>query len=319
MRFPFLIKTLIALMPLVTALLIIFYFILKDVKGEVLLRKVIKNTSKTMIDVKVQGNEKNNEEKKGIITSYIEKQNSKLNIVGISYKFETVLAAACCVFIVSAVASKILFKAGPLLMAYLGLVFAGILILTVNRKADEKKEELTVEFLEKINEISSQLSVGKNIQNAIDEIIKDGQCSKIMQNELIDVRQSLNIGLGLSETFMKMFDNLQIEEIKTFATTLQVYENTGGNLIEILKANDNFFQSKLKIKNAQKVFISSMKTSQKFTIAIPVAFIIIMVLVNPSFFGTYYSEGIGEIVGILAISVLLLGVYLSNRIAQIKK
>ena len=62
-----------------------------------------------------------------------------------------------------------------------------------------------------------------------------------------------------------------------------------------------------------------MKTSQKLTIAIPVAFIIIMVLVNPSFFGDYYSNGIGEIVGILAISTLLLGVYLSNRIAQIKK
>lgn len=319
MRFPFLFKILIALLPLITALLIILYYVLKDVKGEVLLRKVIKNTSKTMIDVKVQGDAVEDEEKKGIISSYIKKQNAKLNVVGITYKFETVLAIASCIFIVSAIASKVLFKAGPLLMGYLGLIFAGMVILSANKKANEKKEELTIEFLEKINEISSQLSVGKNIQNAIDEIINDGQCSKVLQNEFIDARQNLNIGLSLSETFMKMYENLQIDEIKTFATTLQVYENTGGNLIEILAANDNFFQSKLKLKNAQRVFITSMKTSQKLTIAIPVAFIIIMVLVNPSFFGDYYSNGIGEIVGILAISTLLLGVYLSNRIAQIKK
>lgn len=64
MRFPFLFKILIALLPLITALLIILYYVLKDVKGEVLLRKVIKNTSKTMIDVKVQGDAVEDEEKK---------------------------------------------------------------------------------------------------------------------------------------------------------------------------------------------------------------------------------------------------------------
>ena len=111
MRFPFLFKILIALLPLITALLIILYYVLKDVKGEVLLRKVIKNTSKTMIDVKVQGDAVEDEEKKGIISSYIKKQNAKLNVVGITYKFETVLAIASCIFIVSAIASKVLFKA----------------------------------------------------------------------------------------------------------------------------------------------------------------------------------------------------------------
>lgn len=319
MKFPFTIKALVALLPLVTALFIVLYFILKDVKGEVLLKKVIKNTSKTMIDVKVHEDENNNDDNSNIIQKYIEKQNAKLNIVGITYKFETVLAVACCIFIISAIAAKLLFKAGPLLMVYLGLVFAGMTIATVNKKANDKKEEITIEFIEKINEISSQLSVGKNIQNAISEIISDGQCSKVLLNEFIEARQNLNIGLSLSETFMKMYHNLQIEEIKTFSSTLQVYENTGGNLIEILKANDNFFQNKLKIKNAQRVFITSMKTSQKLTIAIPVAFIMIMVIVNPSFFGTYYSGGTGELVGILAISMLLLGVYLSNRIAKIQK
>ena len=107
MRFPFLFKILIALLPLITALLIILYYVLKDVKGEVLLRKVIKNTSKTMIDVKVQGDAVEDEEKKGIISSYIKKQNAKLNVVGITYKFETVLAIASCIFIVSAIASKV--------------------------------------------------------------------------------------------------------------------------------------------------------------------------------------------------------------------
>lgn len=318
MPFPFQLKIVVSLLPLILAFLFVFYISSKDAKDEAILKKVIKNTSHSMIDAKVAEGAEQKKDYKIQIKNFLDKQNAKLNLVGITYKYETVIIIAFAVFIVSALAARLLLNAGGLFMIYLGFIFAGIILMSVNKKAEAKREELTVEFLEKVNEFSSHISVGKNISTALDEVLINGQISPVLAREFSEVKQNVNLGHSLSYSFMKMYNHLKIEEIKTFAMTLSVYEETGGNLIQVLEANDNFFQNKLKIKNTQKVYISSLKTSQKMTIAIPVAFIAIIVFVNPSFFGDFYSSISGELIGILCVSVLIFGVWFSNRIAKFK-
>lgn len=317
MPFPFELKIIVSILPIIAAFFFVFYISSKDAKDEAILKKIIKNTSQSMVDAKVAETQQAKDYRVQIKT-FIEKQNAKLNVVGITYKYETVLILAVVVFIISALAAKLLLKAGGLFMIYLGLIFAGIILMSVNKKAEAKRDELTVEFLEKVNEFSSHISVGKNISNALDEILIDGQISPVLAREFAEVKQDINLGHSLSYAFMKMYNHLDIDEIKTFAMTLGVYEETGGNLIQVLEANDNFFQNKLKIKNTQKIYISSLKTSQKMTIIIPVVFIAIIVFVNPSFFGEFYSEVTGELIGILCVSVLLFGVWFSNKIAKFK-
>lgn len=56
-----------------------------------------------------------------------------------------------------------------------------------------------------------------------------------------------------------------------------------GNLITVMKANDQYATSRIEIKNSQDVFIKSQKTSQKFVIGIPLILIIGVFLINPSF------------------------------------
>lgn len=310
-------KAFVALLPLIASAAIVVYISLQSVTAEAELKKVLKLTNKSMVDAKVSETMKK-EKKDSYIKNFIEQQNAKLNLVGLNYKYETCIAVAAVAFIIAAILSKLVFHAGPMLMVYLGLVFAGVVLLSVNKKAENKKEELTLEFLEKINEISAHLSVGKTISNAIDEIIRENNTSPVLLNELANVKQNVNLGYPLSEAFMQVYEHLQIDEIKTFAMTLSVYEETGGNIIEVLKANDNFFQSKIKIKNSQKVYISSLKTSQKLTVGIPLGFIVVVIFVNPSFFGDFYGTATGELIGIIAITCLLFGIFLSNRIAEIK-
>lgn len=306
-------------LPLVFAVVACFSITTKASRDEALLKRVFKNSSKSLIDVQTENLEqKTAVKKKNFLRKIIDKQNARFSLVGLNYKYETVVLVALGVFVASALLSGVLFKAGPLLMLYLGIVFGGIVLVTVNHKADDKKDELTVEFLEKINELSAHISVGKTIPNAIDEIINTGQISAPLAHEFALAKQEILLGRPMSDAFMKMYNTLQIDEIRTFASTLSVYEETGGNIIEVLKANDNFFQNQLKIRNTQKVYISSLKTTQKLTILIPVGFMVAIFIINPSFFGEYYASPLGQMVGIIAISVLLFGVFISNRIATLK-
>lgn len=250
-------------------------------------------------------------------SKFIDKQNAKLNMLGIDYKFEALAAVSVGLFVVGAIVSKLLFKAGPLLMVYLGVLLGASVFSYINGKLDKRKKELTLEFLEKMRDVASFLSVGKSLNNAIQEALESGNISNVMFRELDTVRRDIFTGRKISQAFMSMYDRLQIEDIKMYAETLSTFEETGGNLITVMKANDQFATSKLEIRNAQNIFAESQKSSQKVVIGIPLCMIVGFFLFNPAFFGDFYSTFVGQIIAIVCVSILIAGVYLSNKLAKI--
>lgn len=248
--------------------------------------------------------------------SFIEKQNSKMNLLGIEYKFEALAAISVGLFVVGAIISRLLFKAGPLLMIYLGALLGLSIFSYINSQLNKRKKVIAVEFLEKMRDIASFLSVGKSLNNAIQEALT-GNISNVMLRELDMVRRDIFTGRKISQAFMAMYDRLQIEDIKMYAYTLETFEETGGNLITVMKANDQFATSKLEIKKAQNIFVEGQKTSQKVVIGIPLFMIIGFFLFNPSFFGNFYSTITGQIIAIICITILIAGVYMSNKLAKI--
>lgn len=250
--------------------------------------------------------------------TFIERQNAKLNILGIPYKFEKCLVIAGILFIIGCMFAVMVIKAGILLMLFLGGLCAASIFIYLNGKLDKRKEELTLEFLEKMRDIATYLSVGKSLQNAIYEALESGNISRTMFNELEKVRTDIHLGKHTSEAFMSMYQRLQIEDIRMYAETLAVFEETGGNLITVMKANDKFATDKMELRNEQKVFASGQKTQQKLVIGIPTVFLIGFFILNPSFFGNFYSTILGQIIAIVCISMIVVGVLVSNRLAEIK-
>lgn len=248
---------------------------------------------------------------------FIDKQNAKLNMLGIEHKFETLASISVVLFIVGAIVSHLLFKAGIFLMIYLGGLLAMSIFMRINSQLEKRKKELTIEFLEKMRDVATFLSVGKSLNNAISEAIESGNISNVMYRELDNVRKEIFTGRKISDSFMIMYDRLQIEDIKMYAETLSTFEETGGNLITVMKANDQFATSKLEIRNAQNIFAESQKSSQKVVVGIPASLIIGFSIFNPSFFGNFYSTFIGQVIAIVCISVLLFGVTMSNKLAKI--
>lgn len=248
--------------------------------------------------------------------SFVERQNAKLNVLGIEYKFETLIGIAGALFIIGSILSVTLFRTGILLMIYLGCLCSASVFVYMNGLLDKKKQELTLEYLEKMRDIATFLSVGQSLNNAILEALESGNISKVMFRELDEVRRDIYTGTSISEAFMHMYRRLQIEDIKMYAETLAVFEETGGNLIMVMKANDQFATSKLELRNEQQIFVNQQKMSQKFIIGIPLGMIVFMFIFNPGFFGDFYSTLLGQFIAIVCITVLVVGVLLSNYLAR---
>ena len=113
-----------------------------------------------------------------------------------------------------------------------------------------------------------------------------------------------------------MYERLQIEDIQKYAQTLRTFEQTGGNLIRIMAINDRFSKQRLEIQNAQKVYQSGQTNSQRIIIGIPLLMLLGEAILNPSFFGTYYSTALGQIIAIVALLILVVGVKRSKELTK---
>lgn len=305
------IQFLIISVPLICCILLAFWNFVKEKEDRDDLKEVFDNTTisvkdKTIIKV---------EEKKHLSSGFLKDKEKEMLILEFPYKMDEVLAVAFVAGIVAAFASALLFKAGPLLMLFLGGVAVWVVFDLVDDWLEKKRYDLTVEYLEKMRDVSTFLSAGKSLQDALAEAC-ESNISPVLKRELETVRKDIFTGAKFSSAFMKMYERLQIEDIQKYAQTLRTFEQTGGNLIRIMAINDRYSKQKLEIQNAQKVYQSSQSSSQRIIVGLPLAMIIVEAIFNPSFFGTYYSTIVGQFIAIVAVSILVVGLKRSKDLTK---
>lgn len=307
-------QTILVLLPTVLAILTAVWLFTYEKKSERLLKTLIKENTVSMLEKSITRIKQGGKEEK---LSFIQRQNAKLNMMGIEYKFELLIVIAFVLFVIGLVLSKVIFKAGPILMVYLGLLCSLSIFAFLNSQIEKRKEALTLEFLEKLRSITSYLSTGKNLFNSIEEVLSTGTSSPVMRREFELVQRSLRAGsCTVSEAFERMYQHLLIPQIKTFANTLKVHEDRGGNLIDVMKRQDEFFITSMQVANEQQVFIAALRSQQKIVIGLPTVMVVGAFLLSPSFFGTFYSTPIGQLLAIVCVSMLVGGVYLSRQIMK---
>lgn len=307
-------RIILILMPFLTAFAIAVVIGTEIISARRDLARAVENSTKTNEENAVYKSAAEIEEKN---LSRIQQFNAQLNMFGINYKIEFIGAILIIIGIVISIAIHFLLKAGIFLMLYIVAVtvYSGYLIL--QGQLEKRKEELTIEFLEKLRDIASNLTANSSFVMALAQTLDTGHISPVLEKELRTVQGDITLGKKMSTAFFEMYERLNIPEIKVFAQTMSVFETQGGDLISVIQSSDRFFSQKQQVRDQQKVIIADMKNSQKFMIGIPLAFVFLLALINPSFFGDFYSTMLGQIVGIVAITMMMVGVHLSSQLAKI--
>lgn len=301
-------KIILALIPMISITLWLVLAKSKSIRDEQEIKRRFNNLGGTLAEKSVSRFLKKEQKE-----TFASKFNAQLNILGIENKFESLSLWTVVVFFVAAIISNLLIGAGYLLMIYFGfLAIATVYVFTMN-KITKTRKNLREEFMEKLRDISSQMSVGLNFQTAISEILLTGKTSLVMTREFEKIRDSIATGTKYSEAFIKMYNNLQILEIKDFAQMCSVYEETGGKFVAIIHSFEDGYKMKRQMTQELEVFTSSMQGEQKITIGVPVLCIVGFAVVMPEAIRTYYSSFYGQLIGILLFSMIYFGSIMMSR------
>lgn len=193
---------------------------------------------------------------------------------------------------------------------------------TIERKLEERKKKVAMEFQTMLKNVSSSLLAGFSLENAFVEAEKElkqmyGEKS-YMFLELQNINKKVGMNIPIEEPLEDLAERTGMEDIYNFIDILSFAKRAGGNFVEIIDNTINKMWAKYETAREIDVAISAKKLEQKVMSVIPVVLLAYMKLTSAEYMSVLY----GNVAGVLFMTVCLFAyggsIHLAGKILQIK-
>ena len=126
----------------------------------------------------------------------------------------------------------------------------------------------------------------------------------------------MKYGLSVDTVFERFARRVKLQEAVYVSSSLTVLNKTGGNIVEVFSSIERTLFDKKKLKEEMKNISSAPKIVVIILSIVPVLFIGVVYLLNPTYFNPLFSSTLGYI--IIAIIVIMFIIYLITLLRTLK-
>lgn len=218
-----------------------------------------------------------------------------------------------------------LYVFGSLLVSIF-LTTGGLFIPAMLKKRDEEKrmEMISLQFRDALNCIMSSLKSGLSMNSAmikthedlekIHEIYKD----KVILEEFKKMKNDLMMGIPLDPVLNNFKERLKFEEVSDFVNSIIILKKKGGNLVEVMDNTITMIADKMALKSEIKVLTAQKKAEAKLLTFMPIGLVSGMSLIMTEYMKPLFKTLPGQILALLAFSMLLVNYYVGKKITDIQ-
>lgn len=190
------------------------------------------------------------------------------------------------------------------------------------KRMDERKRQLTDEFLDAMQVVTNALLAGSSVENAW----KDAQRELLVlhgeQGLMYRELAKMNVGIGMNQTLEELLEDFAarsgIEEIQSLSEIFSFAKRSGGSLVSIIENTVIHIRAKVEVEQEIAVLVASKKLEQKTMNVIPLLILAYLKITS----GDYLSVLYGSVFGIVFMTGMLAAyvgaMWLSNRILNIQ-
>jgi tight adherence protein B len=146
-------------------------------------------------------------------------------------------------------------------------------------------------------------------------VARDGlpPCSE----EFGQILQELNLGGDLEEALARLIQRVDSEDSKLLATAVAVQRRTGGNLIEVLGQMAQMLRERDRLRRDVRVITTAPRVSGYVVALLPLVTVLAMYVTSRYYIDTLFSDPIGRLAAMAGGVLVLVGLYLNHKIAQV--
>ena len=188
------------------------------------------------------------------------------------------------------------------------------IVLLVEERINKKKIEN--DMLRAIIIMNNAFKSGKSTIQAVE--IASKKLPKPIGEEFGRIYQEMKYGLSIDQVFDRFSKRVNIPEAEYLSSSLTILNKTGGNIIAVFDSIEKTLFDKKKLEEELKNLTAASNLVVKILLFIPFLFIFIIYLLNPTYFNPLFSSPLGYMVIIFCILLLVIYVWLLQKILKVR-
>lgn len=188
---------------------------------------------------------------------------------------------------------------------------------------EKRKNELNLQFKDLLYSLSSSLTAGRSVELSFKEALKDlsilyPSTDTYIIREVEYIIRKIEMNETIEDALEDLSKRSHIEDIRNFTDVFKTCKRTGGNLVNVIRNSSNIINDKIEIKEEINTLLSSKKFEQKILSVMPLVMIVILSATTADYMAPVFNTIIGRIVMTVAIIIIAVGYFISNKIINIK-
>ena len=203
-------------------------------------------------------------------------------------------------------------------LAVLGICIVGFAIppVMVSRARSKRQLLFNKQLGESLTIMGNCMRSGYSFQQAMSSIAKEMQPP--ISTEFSRVVREINYGSTMEQALNNMVARVKNKDLELLVSAVITSTQVGANLSEMLDTIAETVSERIKLREDVRVASSQGRMSGIIIGLMPVAVILFLMIINPDYFGDFFTNPIGKI--LLGISAVLevTGFVVINRMVDIK-
>jgi tight adherence protein B len=168
---------------------------------------------------------------------------------------------------------------------------------------------------EALDRVTGALRAGYGLEYGFDLVAREGSppCSE----EFGQILQELNLGGDLEEALARLVVRVNSEDAHLLATAVAVQRRTGGNLVEVLGQMGQMLRDRARLRRDVQVLTTAPRVSGYVVALLPLLTVLVMYFTSRYYIDTLLSEPIGRLAAAAGAVLVVVGLFLNHRIAQV--
>lgn len=207
------------------------------------------------------------------------------------------------------------------LVSFLGMIISfifGYYIFDIYIYFDtkHKKKRIKNDMLRAVILLNNAFKAGKSIIQAV--YIASQELPAPICYEFTKIYQDLSFGISSDVAFSRFANRVNIEEARYISSSLTILNKTGGNIVAVFSSIERTLFDKKKLEEDLKNSTQASNMVVRFLILVPVAFVIIIYLLSPTYFDPLFQSTLGYVIIFMACISFIIFVWLLNKVMKVK-
>ena len=178
------------------------------------------------------------------------------------------------------------------------------------------RNRLENDLLQAIIIMNNAFKSGRSITQAIELVTTelDGPIAKEFEKMVYE----LNFGLSIDVVFSRFSERVNLEEVTYLTASLSILNKTGGNIIKVFSSIEKSMFNKRKLRLEMKALTGASKLIVYVLFLVPISFVLLVSLINPTYFVPFFTNPIGVILLIFMVLYYIIYIVVVNKIMKVR-